>query len=151
MSHRSGNDLHVLLLAGIASPRQMMEDLSTLTPHITSLCFPDHHSFSGKDYRRINETFASLPQPRCIITTEKDAARLADGSGLSEEARQAIYVLPVSIKFMQDQANMFNEYILGYVRKNSRNSILVKGKDDNKSQDSHRAGDRTRTISFRNH
>ncbi|MBR1933055.1 MAG: tetraacyldisaccharide 4'-kinase [Prevotella sp.] len=143
-------DEHVLLLTGIASPRQLMEDLSPITPHLTPLSFPDHHSFTKKDIRRINEVFARLPQPKSIITTEKDAARLSDSGQLSDEVRQNIYVLPVKIAFMLDHEELFNDNIIGYVRKNSRNSILVKGKNDNKPQDSHRAGDGPRTISFRN-
>ena len=146
--HQIGCDEHVLLLTGIASPRQMMEDLQQFTTHLSPLSFPDHHTFSSKDYRRINEAFAALPSPRCIVTTEKDAARLADGSQLSDEVRQAIYVLPVSIKFMQNQEEKFNEYILGYVRKNSRNSILVKGKDDHKSQDGYHTGNGTHKLFF---
>ena len=91
-----------------------------------------------------------MPSPKVIITTEKDATRLLHVEGLSDEVKSSIYVLPVNIKFMLDQEEMFNEKIIGYVRKNSRNSILAKGKDDHKPKDSHRAGNRPRTISFRN-
>jgi tetraacyldisaccharide 4'-kinase len=85
-----------------------------------------------------------------IITTEKDMVRLEITEGLSDEVRSNLRVLPVRISFMLEEETMFNENIIGYVRKNSRNSILAKGKDNHKSEDSHSAGDRTRTISFRN-
>ena len=62
-----------------------------------------------------------------------------------------MYILPVNIRFMLDQEEMFNQNIIGYVRKNSRNSILVKAKDDNKAKDGNHPGNRSRTISFRNH
>ena len=140
---------HTLLLTGIASPRQLQEDLQQLS-NLSPLSFPDHHTFRPKDVRRINEAFEALPQPRCIITTEKDATRLTAAEGLSEDVRRSMYVLPVHVSFMLDQESMFNENIIGYVRKNSRNSILAKGKDDHKSHDSHRPGNGTRTISFRN-
>jgi tetraacyldisaccharide 4'-kinase len=140
---------HVLLLTGIASPRQMLEDLSSQTAHLLPLSFPDHHDFTAKDVRRINDMFSSLPAPRCIVTTEKDAARLVALDGLSQEVRSRLYVLPVTIEFMLEQEDKFNENIIGYVRKNSRNSILAQGKDDYKSQDGYRVGDRPRTISFR--
>ena len=145
-----GKNEHVLLLTGIASPRQMMEDIAVYTSHLCHLSFPDHHSFRKKDIQRINSTFADLPSPKCIITTEKDAARLEQVDGLSDEVKKNMYVLPVHISFMLDQENSFNENIIGYVRKNSRNSILAKGKDDNKPKDSNHSGDRPRTISFRN-
>ena len=141
---------HILLLTGIASPEQMTHDLTPFVKDITPLTFADHHRFKAKDIQLINETFEQLPEPRCVITTEKDATRLYGIDGLSEEVRKNSYTLPVNIRFMQEQEDTFNQYIIGYVRKNSRNSILAKTKDDHKPKDSHHTGDRPRTISFRN-
>ena len=142
--------LNILLLTGIASPKQMHLDIERMKPaSIISLTYGDHHAFRKKDIRQINQTFAALPSPSLIVTTEKDAARLISVEGLSEEVRQHIYALPLKITFMQDGENMFNENIIGYVRKNSRDSILAQGKDDNKSKNSNRPGDGTGTISFR--
>ena len=140
---------NVMLLTGIASPKQMILDLQPYTENIQSLAFSDHHNFKPKDIRRINETFEEMASPKIIITTEKDAVRLENVEGLSDEVKNSLYVLPVHIKFMLGQEEDFNTKIISYVRKNSRNSILVKGKDDNKSKDSHHSGDRPRTISFR--
>ena len=144
------SDQHVLLLTGIASPEQLEHDLSPIAPHLTPLTFSDHHQFKSKDIQLINDRFAALPSPKVIVTTEKDAARLLTAEGLSDEVRANLYVLPVRIAFMQDQQESFNLQIIGYVRKNSRNSILAKGKDDNKPENSNHSGDRPRTISFRN-
>ena len=141
---------NILLLTGIASPKQMLLDLQQYTEHIKPLTFSDHHNFRQKDIQRINETFSSLPSPKLIITTEKDATRLATAEELSDEVKQNLYALPIHIQLLQDQEEAFNKHIIGYVRKNSRNSILAKSKDDHKPKDSHRAGDRPRTISFRN-
>ena len=141
---------HVLLLTGIGSPEQMEHDLTPLTGSLTPLTFSDHHQFKKKDVQRINEAFAAMDAPKCIVTTEKDATRLLTVKGLSDEVRQSIHMLPVRITFKQDQTDIFNQQIIGYVRKNSRNSILAKGKDDHKSNDGHHTGDRPRTISFRN-
>ena len=141
---------HVLLLSGIASPEQMLIDLQTRAKQITPLSFSDHHDFSNKDIHHINEVFAGLPSPKIIITTEKDETRLLNAKGLSDEVKRNLYVLPVRIKFMLDQEETFNKSIINYVRKNSRNSILAKCKDDNKPKDSNHSGDRPRTISFRN-
>ena len=140
----------ILLLTGIASPKQMMLDLKPRCSHINPLTFGDHHLFTTKDVHTINETFAQMDQGKIIITTEKDATRLMPLEGLSEEVRKNTYVLPVEIKFALNQQEEFNNKIIEYVRKNSRNSILAKTKDDNKSKDSHHSGNRTRTISFRN-
>lgn len=143
-------DYHVLLLTGIASPKQMEHDLKPMTKDITNLSFGDHHSFKGKDIDRINDAFESMPEPRIIITTEKDAVRLRETDGLYEKVKSNMYELPIKVSFMLDQQDNFNEKIISYVRKNSRNSILAKRKDDNKSKDGYHSGNRSRTISFRN-
>ena len=144
-------DKHVLLLTGIASPEQMKLDLEKYAKDIHPLAFADHHHFKEKDIQQINDTFGSLPSPKCIITTEKDAVRLRTVEGLSDEVQQHLYVLPIRIKLLLDQEESFNKHIIDYVRKNSRNSILAKDKDDYKSKDSDCTGDRPRTISFRNY
>ncbi len=144
-------DTQVLLLTGIASPQQMIVDLQPYTKNITPLTFADHHQFSDSDINRINTVYAQMTgKDKIIITTEKDNARLFGMNGLSDEVRSRIYVLPVAVSFMLDQENDFKDNIIGYVRKNSRNSILAKAKDDNKSENSNNPGNRTRTISFRN-
>ena len=141
---------NVLLLTGIASPRQLSEDLKPLVKSITPMPFADHHHFTQKDLLRLSATFEAMPSPKVIITTEKDATRLNDAGELGDELRKAFYVIPVNIKFMLEQEDLFNQNIIGYVRKNSRNSILAKAKDVHQSKDSHHSGDRPRTISFRN-
>ncbi len=143
-------DYHALLLTGIASPQQMTHDLKPLIPQLTPLSFGDHHVFNKKDVELINSTFAALPSPKLIITTEKDVTRLQLVEGLSDEVRQHLYVLPITVCFLQEQATVFNQQIIDYVHKNSRNSILVKRKDDNKPKDSNHSGNGPRTISFRN-
>ena len=144
-------DTSVLLLTGIASPQQMIVDLQPYTTRITPLTFADHHQFTDADIERINAAYAAMDgKDRIIVTTEKDHARLFGMKGLSAEVRAHLFVLPVRVGFMLGQEEEFNENIIGYVRKNSRNSILAKAKDDNKPDNSNNPGHRTRTISFRN-
>ena len=143
-------DKNVLLLTGIASPEQMLIDLKTYAKEVTPLAFSDHHNFKEKDVNRINEAFSALPSPKLIITTEKDETRLKEVEGLSDEVKKNLYALPIKIQILLDQENTFNQNIINYVRKNSRNSILAKKPDDHKSKDSNNSGDRPRTISFRN-
>ena len=144
-------DSHILLLTGIASPKQMIVDLQPHCKNIEPLTFADHHNFTDKDVARINDAYAALPADSLIITTEKDAARITSLNGLNDAVRNHIYALPVKVEFMLEQEDTFNQNIIGYVRKNSRNSILAKAKDDHKSKDSNRSGHRSGTISFRDH
>ena len=141
---------NVLLLTGIASPKQMQNDLSVYNYNLSFLSFSDHHNFSKKDIRTINRKFAELPSPKVIITTEKDVARIKFVEGLNDEVKESMYALPVRIQFMLGQEEEFNNKIINYVRKNSRNSILVKTKDDNKSQNSNNTRNGAGSISFRN-
>ena len=141
---------NVLLLTGIASPKQMQNDLSVYNYKLSYLSFSDHHNFSKKDIRTINRKFAELPSPKVIITTEKDVARIKFVEGLNDEVKESMYALPVRIQFMLGQEEEFNNKIINYVRKNSRNSILVKTKDDNKSQNSNNTRNGAGSISFRN-
>ena len=143
-------DRHVLLLTGIASPKQMVVDLKPKVKDIEQMAFGDHHRFRHKDIEKINSLFDSMPSPKLIITTEKDAARLENIEGLSDKVRDNIYVLPIKVAFMLGEKEKFDNKIISYVRKNSRNSLLVKSKDEHKSDNSHHSGHRTRTISFRN-
>ena len=142
-------DKHVMLITGIASPKQIIIDLKPHVKEMTTLAFSDHHQFKSKDIMKINETFNAIKGEKIIVTTEKDATRLEQLDGLSEEVKQNLYVLPIKVKFMINQEEEFNDKIIDYVRKNSRNSILVKRKDGHKSKDSHNSGNRPRTISFR--
>ena len=142
---------NILLLTGIASPEQMMHDLQEYNAQITPLTFADHHNFRKKDVARINNAFASMSEPKIILTTEKDATRLTAVAGLADEVKASLYALPLRIAIMQNQEEEFNNKIIKYVYKNSRNGILAKRKDDNKSKDCNCAGNGPRTISFRNY
>lgn len=142
-------DKNVLLLTGIGSPEQMKHDMEQMTDHVTPLTFSDHHDFKQKDIVAINEAFAALPEPKVIITTEKDATRLAVLEELSSEVKQHLYKLPIYIQIMQDQEDLFNQAIVGYVRKNSKNSILAKGKDGNKPKGGEQTESKPFKISFR--
>ncbi len=142
---------NILLLTGIASPEHLQADIMEYTrgaqPEV--MAFADHHNFTAHDIERLNERFASMPSPKRIITTEKDQARLVGLKGLSEEVKQNIYALPIKVEFMLNGGELFNEKIQSYVRKNSRNSILAKRKNNNKPKNSNSSGNGLRTISFR--
>lgn len=116
----------VLLITGIASPEQMIKDLSPRCKKLEHLRFKDHHNFTQKDVDEINSRYAQLTGSKIIITTEKDATRLLDVDGLSDEVKANIYALPIEIKVMLDKQERFDQSIIDYVTANSRNSVLVK-------------------------
>ncbi|MCD8302188.1 MAG: tetraacyldisaccharide 4'-kinase [Prevotellaceae bacterium] len=120
----------VFLLTGIATPKQMRQDLEHYTKKISMLSFPDHHAFTAGDIRKINSTFETLPHPRIAITTEKDATRLIYADGLSDELCDCLYVLPVEVEILRGEAKSFNLEITNYVLKNPRNISVAKKSND---------------------
>ena len=123
-------NVHILLVTGIASPEKLINDLTPYNEHIDSLAFSDHHDFTDKDMELIKSRFEKLPEgKRMIITTEKDAVRLADHPLLDEVLKPYIYVLPIEVTFLQDQQELFNLNITEYVRKNPRDSNLSQRED----------------------
>ena len=120
------SDYEVLVLSGIASPQHLLCDIQKHTENVIPMTFRDHHLFTPKDIARINNIFDSLSSKRIIITTEKDAARLVGLDGLSDDVRNHIYALPIKTTFLLEQQEQFDEFILSYVLKNSKDSILHK-------------------------
>ena len=98
----------------------MIIDLQDLTGHIHPLTYGDHHNFRKKDIRHINETFDALPSPKLIITTEKDATRLKDAKGFSDAVRKNLFVLPVSIGFMQEGEEAFNNRVVSFIKNSNK-------------------------------
>ena len=118
--------IHILLVTGIATPQKLENDLASLISNeVHTLAFSDHHDFTEADMMNIESQFQQLPAgKRMIITTEKDAVRMASHPSLPESIKPYIYVLPIEIVFLQEQQESFNQNILEYVRKNPRDSRL---------------------------
>ena len=125
VSNALSGEEHVLLVTGIASPQPLVEEVNLYAKQVKLLPFADHHNFSAKDLQLIEKEFARMQgYRRLIITTEKDAARLKGHPSLSNELKSYIYVIPIEIEFLLNQQESFNQNIIGYVRKNSRNGSL---------------------------
>lgn len=117
----------VLLVAGIAQPQPLFEEVSRKAEKVEMLAFADHHDFTEKEMQLISNKFMQLEEGRrIIVTTEKDAARLAHHPALDKSLHPHIYVLPIEVEILQNKQNTFNLNIIEYVRANSRNSCLPK-------------------------
>ena len=94
----------ILAVTGISNPETLVNYLKRYG-EVTPLRFSDHHAFGDEDIDRINK---ALSGHDAIITTEKDATRLVSHSEkLSTEVKQAIFVQPVAVSFLRDQADEF--------------------------------------------
>jgi len=116
------SDSSVLLVAGIVSPESIAEHLTNYTKKVVPLFFPDHHAFQTKDFILINKMFDALTtSEKIILVTEKDAARLVSNPLFPEALKSKIFALPIHIRILQNQENMFIQKIKNYVAENSRN------------------------------
>ena len=114
----------VLLVTGIAKPAPLRRYLEQTAASVTELAFPDHHNFTTIDLRRMSDALASLPQDAVVVTTEKDAERLGEMSGLDNRLRRCLLVQPITVRFLFGQQEEFNQNILDYVAKDTRNCAV---------------------------
>lgn len=128
-------DRPILLVTGIASPKQMEHDLKRYSKNIHTLEFPDHHYFNSKDLDNIYNRYKEINKngDAIVITTEKDTVRLMHEKNLPKDLAESFFMLPIEVEFLQEKQDMFNENIIGHVRKNSRNSILHQREDAHKA------------------
>lgn len=118
-------DKNVLLIAGIASPELLVDEIKKYTSSVKLLEYPDHHNFSAKDIKEIENEFQNMGDKTITILTEKDAARLTNGNGLSEKLKSSMYYLPVEISFLQkEEEEIFNKKINKHVDKNTGNGQI---------------------------
>lgn len=135
------NKYNVVLLTGIASPHQLESDFKQFCS-FTPIRFDDHHFFTKKDIDLISSKISQATNGKTIVvTTEKDAMRLIeylnnnpnDDVEFIRNRYADFHVLPVEVSFMKEQEDEFNQIILSYVQKNSRNSTLLKTRNAHKS------------------
>ncbi len=113
----------VLLVAGIANTHPLKEYLMQKCTLLIELPFPDHHHYTEKDFRLIEQKFNNIiGKNKIIITTEKDAVRFRDSEYLRIFEQIPLFYLPVEVAFHATQESNFDEMILNYVRKDQRNS-----------------------------
>lgn len=120
---------HVFLVAGIASPRPLVDKLEHVTYNLYTHFFPDHHSFKEKDIQSIRELVNTVDDNnKIILTTEKDAVRLRTLPYLDQEMKKLLYYIPVRVTFIdENEQEQFNNNILEHVRNYQTNSRLPEG------------------------
>lgn len=112
-------DTTVFLLTGIANAAPLVTHIKKSTLHIVHHNYPDHYSFSLKNITKLADDFNSCgSQKKLIITTEKDAQRLAKDELKSLIEKLPVLVQPIGINFLQHQ-QMFDKTILDYVREHT--------------------------------
>ncbi len=119
------NRMNSIMLSGIANPKPFRKYLKANSNLLDEIVFSDHHNFTNRDFKQIEQLFTSrkAKQPY-ILTTEKDAVRLRSSNQLSDELKARMFYVPVKIKFLDSEGKSFDKKIVGYVKDNRSNRKL---------------------------
>ena len=89
----------VMLLTGIANPRSLVRHLREYRCRMKVCHYPDHHFYTRRDLQQLATSFESLNAERkVILTTEKDAVRLANNPYFPEALKPYVFYLPISVE-----------------------------------------------------
>lgn len=110
------NNCAMLLVTGIARPAPFIRHLNSLTIGLQILLFSDHHDFCKNDFAKIKSVFDSIKRKeKIIVSTEKDAARLASNPEIPDELRGSWMYMPIEIVFAENGENSFTKKIEEHV------------------------------------
>ena len=116
------NASSVMSFSGIANPAPFVNYIKSQAMESSHISFSDHHDFSKGDFEKIYAGFESLPEPKFILTTEKDLRRIEGTPGVKKLLDAPLYYLPVGMKWDAMEKRAFDLKILDYVRKNTGNN-----------------------------
>lgn len=119
-----GKESNVLLVTGIAKPEPLKAELERRGANVRLMQYADHHNFSPAELDGIAAALASMGNGGIMLTTEKDAARLASYSTLPHIIKNRAYVMPIEVEILNNEENLLNKKISDYVTENSRDSIV---------------------------
>ena len=103
----------ILAVTGIANPRPLVKYLKGFQAQIRVMHYPDHHYFSRTDIDDIVSTFRSLKgRYKILMTTEKDAVRIANSPYFPFELKKHIFYQPVSVEFLSYESENFDDALM---------------------------------------
>ena len=104
---------NLLLVTAIASTKYLMEYLRKFNFSIKNMEYEDHRYFSTDDISNIVKVYKTIEDPdsKILLTTEKDATRLALHYNKLVEEKINLFVLPVGIEFLFDDKQRFETEI----------------------------------------
>lgn len=96
----------VILMSGIGNPAQFVRGANEVYCVVGELRFEDHHVYRVKDLKTLAGLLAQHPQAM-VLTTEKDAVKLAGRTKVPDEIRCRLFYQPINISFIDDSATDF--------------------------------------------
>ncbi|MBK7345211.1 MAG: tetraacyldisaccharide 4'-kinase [Saprospiraceae bacterium] len=111
------SSVNVLLISAIANTDYLMDYLENRVGMLDGMPFEDHHYFTPNEMDQMLLRFNQLPddQPRIILSTEKDATRLALHAHWLQKHQLPVFILPVAVEFLFDQGPAFNEKMKAFL------------------------------------
>jgi tetraacyldisaccharide 4'-kinase len=104
--------MQIAALSGIANPAYFRHLLELVGAHVEQeIVFPDHHVYSRRDLPTLQD---AMHRAECIVTTEKDAAKLRAMSGI----HFPILSLSISLKVMEEDD--FKRVLLDLLKKDEK-------------------------------
>ena len=100
----------ILAIAGIGNPRPFVRYLKSFQAKVKVDVFPDHHQYTKKDIEYIQQRYSQLKgSQHFIVTTEKDAVRLAANPYFPHDLKASTFYLPVEVEF--DEINNAQSFV----------------------------------------
>ncbi len=111
-------DDRVLCVAGIGNPRPFVKFIKHFKPKVRVNVFPDHHNFTRKEMGMLQQRFETMEgRYKFLITTEKDAVRMANSPYFPHSLKAFAYYMPIKVDFMRDENQTFLEAIRKLIRR----------------------------------
>ena len=89
-----------LVVTGVVNAVGMYEYLKNFAEKIYKMEFADHHYFTEKDIKKIEQKLLTIPPECLIITTEKDRARLLNNPFISSELKEKMYYVEIEVVYL---------------------------------------------------
>ena len=101
-----GGSDSLLIVTGIANHLPFVRFLKAFKTAIKVIHFSDHHNFTRYDFELISNRYEKMTGNRkIIVTTEKDAVRMANNPYFPHELKGVIYFVPIKVSFDYPIAN----------------------------------------------
>jgi len=115
---------NVLLVTGIAAPEPFLVYTKARYVVHDVIRLPDHHWFTRSDFKKIATRFSKVQiKEKCILTTEKDAARFQDPLIACLFNILPIFYLPIHMVFL-DKAQE-NQFLKAITPNYGKSSVLA--------------------------
>lgn len=110
----------ILSITGIAHPIPLIKYLKRYEAVVKVMHFPDHHNFSRSDINDIYEVYNKLKgRYKIILTTEKDAVRIANNPYFPHSLKPHIFYQPINVEFISYNSQSFDDDIIGKIKEKS--------------------------------